>query len=99
MPTSRYFDQCPPFPKDVPVLEIPQISFQQLQYGNHETILSMFEACREYGFFLLDLNHSAEGATLLQDAENMFELTTETFAAGSETLEKYAYDPPRDLTG
>ncbi|KAJ5377288.1 uncharacterized protein N7496_004697 [Penicillium cataractarum] len=99
MPTSRYFDPCPPFPKDVPVLEIPQISFQQLQNGNHETTVSMFEACREYGFFLLDLIHSDEGATLLQDAEKMFELTTETFALGSETLEKHAYDPPRDLTG
>lgn len=59
----------------------------------------MFEACQEWGFFLLDLSDSNEGRVLLRDAEKMFDLNIDTFALDQSTLDSYAYNPPHDLTG
>lgn len=99
MPTTKYFAECPPFPKDIPVADLPRISFRNLQDANRNEASNMYEACREHGFFLLDLSDSRDGAMLLTDAEKMFDLTTETFALGQATLDKYAYNPPRELIG
>lgn len=99
MPTPRYFAQAPPFPAETPVATLPTISLQALQNASSNEAKKLFEACREWGFFLLDLTGSNEGTALLHDAENMFDLTTELFALDQDTLDRYAYDAPRDLTG
>ncbi|KAJ5579509.1 uncharacterized protein N7459_005494 [Penicillium hispanicum] len=99
MPTPPYFTKCPPFPDQIPVVDLPRISFRALQDDCRNEASNMYEACREFGFFLLDLSGSDDGTTLLNHAGRMFDLTTETFALGQETLGKFAYNPPRDLTG
>ena len=99
MPTSKYFDQCPPFPSDVPVVDLRKVSLQELQENNTEEAEHLYHACREWGFFLLDVKGSKEGEILLQDAETMFNLTAETFALDQSILDKYAFNPPHDLIG
>ncbi|KAA8642476.1 hypothetical protein EYZ11_001034 [Aspergillus tanneri] len=99
MPTPRLFDQCPAFPSALPVIPLPIVSFQKLQNNSFVEAGKLYEACQQWGFFLLDLRNSDDGATLLQDAEKMFELTEETFHLDKETLDQYAYNAPKDLTG
>jgi hypothetical protein len=100
MPTSKYFSKIPEFPSDVKVIDIPTISFENLKKGIEQDSEDLFEASREYGFFLLDLRNSEEGERLLKDAEKMFDLTAATFALGPEVLEaEYAYNPPKSLLG
>ncbi|KAJ5935759.1 hypothetical protein N7466_005306 [Penicillium verhagenii] len=99
MPTAKYFDHCPPFPSGVHVVPLPKISFKGLQNGNEKEIQTLFQACQEWGFFMLDLQQSEKGKELLGDAEKMFELTQETYSLDQSVLDSHAYKPPYDLTG
>lgn len=101
MPTSKYFSQCLDFPSgsEVPLANIPTVSFTKLQAGDSDESWTLYEACREQGFFLLDLRVSPEGETILQDGEKMFDLIGTTLNLDRDILAKYACDAPRDLTG
>jgi hypothetical protein len=99
MPSTKYFDRCPEFPSDIPVADIPTISFQNLKDADEGESYKLFDACQDHGFFLLDLAGSSDGDNLLKDAEAMFDIGSETLSLDSETLNKYAYNPPKDLTG
>ncbi|KAH8645581.1 oxidoreductase [Tricladium varicosporioides] len=94
MPTKRYFSQCPEFPSDVSVLNIPDISFSELQKDAEKESEKLYNACTEHGFFALDLGGSEDGRELLKQAEKCFDIGTETFDLGSDVLNKYAYKPP-----
>ncbi|KAB8216225.1 hypothetical protein BDV33DRAFT_194589 [Aspergillus novoparasiticus] len=99
MPTTRYFDQCPPFPSDLHIVPLPKVSLKGLQNGSKQESQLLFQACQEWGFFLLDLRQSDKGNELLGDAEQVFDLTRETFDLDQSVLDNYAYKPPHDLTG
>ncbi|KAI9658397.1 MAG: hypothetical protein M1821_002530 [Bathelium mastoideum] len=99
MPTAKYFDQCPKFPADVPIANVPTISFKALKSIDNDESERLFEACKEYGFFLLDLRGSSDGEGLLKDGERMFDIRTATMNLGENTLNQYAYKPPTDLFG
>lgn len=100
MPTAKYFSIIPEFPSNVSVADIPTVSFESLKKGIEQDSENLFEASREYGFFLLDLRNSEEGERLLKDAEKMFDLIAATFDLGPEVLEqKYPSNPPKSLLG
>lgn len=99
MPTTRYFDQCPPFPSNLHIVPLPKVSLEGLQNGSEHESQLLFQACQEWGFFSLDLRQSDKGNELLGDAEQMFDLTRETFDLDQSVLDNYAYKPPHDLTG
>jgi hypothetical protein len=99
MPTEKLFSQCPEFPSTVPVADLPILLLDKLCEDDEDETKKLFDACREYGFFLLDLRSSKAGETLLHDAERMFELTTTTLNLNQSVLDKYAYNPPKDLLG
>jgi hypothetical protein len=99
MPTSRYIDQCPEFPSDVPIANIPRLSFRELEVGSVEEVKKLFQACTDFGFFLLDLKGVDQGETLLNEAETLFDLTTTTLTLDREVLNNYAYQAPKSLLG
>ena len=99
MPTSEYHRRYPSFPTGIPTAPIPTISFRRLQDGDDGESESLYEACRQYGIFLLDLGVSDEGGQILKDAEKMFDLGEATLNIEKEVLDKYAAKPPRDLLG
>lgn len=99
MPTEQHFAQVPPFPSDIPLVPLPRISLQKLQDGNSKETSLLYEACREWGFFLLNLADAPAGKSVLDEAEKMFGLVSDTFALDQDTLDQYAYKPPTDLTG
>ncbi|TGO44896.1 hypothetical protein BCON_0448g00050 [Botryotinia convoluta] len=89
MPTSKYFNQYPEFPADLNVASIPSISFNRLKNNVNEESEKLFQACQEYGFFLLELRNGDQGETLLGDAEKMFDITTSTLTIDHEVLKEY----------
>jgi hypothetical protein len=99
MPTLKYFAKCPAFPTTIPVADIPVFSFDRLQKGDEGEEEKLFDACQEYGFFLLDLKESSEGNVLLHNAEKMFDLTEATLNLDKKILDTHASNPPRDLIG
>lgn len=98
-PTMSSSPQCPPFPSTVPVADLPTLSLARLSEHDTTEERRFFDACREYGFFLLDLKSSQRGESLLQDADRMFELAEHTLGLPESVLGEYAYNPPRDLLG
>ncbi|KAL4881116.1 oxidoreductase [Aspergillus karnatakaensis] len=94
MPTAEYFKPYPPFPSDVPVVSLSRISLEALKDNNTAETEKLFQACQEWGFFLLDLRGSSQGTTLLELAEKMFDLTTELSALDQATLDLYSFKDP-----
>lgn len=99
MPTSKYFDRCPKFPSDAPVADLAVISLQKLRENDGGETEILYEACREQGFFLLDLQGSKEGQRLLKDAERMYDLASEVFELDEEILDQYPFSAPKSLIG
>ncbi|PQE31746.1 2OG-Fe(II) oxygenase family protein [Rutstroemia sp. NJR-2017a WRK4] len=99
MPTEELFAQSPPFPDNVPIADIPVISYKGLQSNASDESQKLFNACREHGFFMLNLRDSEEGEALLKDAETIFKISNATFGLGQDELMKYVCNPPRDLRG
>ena len=77
------------------VIDLARISLRNLQNNDHSVSESLYEACREYGFFLLDLEGSEEGERLLKDAEKMFDLTAAMLELDGAVLDKFAYNAPK----
>lgn len=99
MPTQAYFDKYPSFPSDVPVAQLPRLSFAKLLAHEESESEALFEACRAMGFFLLDFQGCPEGEAFLKKAETMFDINEEVNAMDVDELMKYAYQPPHSLFG
>jgi hypothetical protein len=94
MPTQAYFDKYPPFPSNVPVANLPRLSFAKLLEGEKVESDALFEACRAVGFFLLDFESCTAGEEFLKKSEAMFDRNQEVTAMGVEELMKYSYQLP-----
>ncbi|PLB54131.1 oxidoreductase [Aspergillus steynii IBT 23096] len=94
MPTSKCFEQCPPFPSDLPVLDLKRVSLAALEQKCPVEGERLLAACKEWGFFLLDMDGSDQGTALLRDAEEMFGLTADLSTLDEETLNKYHHKAP-----
>ncbi|KAF7952548.1 uncharacterized protein EAE97_002045 [Botrytis byssoidea] len=85
MPTLKYFEECPEFPTDVLIADIPTISYLKLLGNFAEESENLYEACREY--------------QLLEDAEIMYDANVDIFNLGPETLMDNKLNMPKDLNG
>ncbi|KAI1452443.1 putative oxidoreductase [Annulohypoxylon moriforme] len=99
MPTQAYFDQYPAFPDDVQTAELQRVSFAKLLKSDAAEAKTLFEACRAWGFFVLDFAGCEEGQSFINSAANMFELDKEVNSMDVDELMKYAYKPPHSLFG
>lgn len=87
---SDYWDRSyPPFPRDVPIAKLSKVNLQKLVAANEEESQKLFESCRTLGFFLLDLQESQEGNTMLRDVGEMFRLAKSLFDLDTETKMDY----------
>lgn len=87
---SDYWNQSyPKFPSDVPTAKLRKLHLQKLQSTNEEESQKLFESCRTSGFFLLDLQGSPEGNTMLSDVGEMFKLAGSLFSLETDTKMKY----------
>ncbi|KAI4086089.1 MAG: hypothetical protein LQ344_007867 [Seirophora lacunosa] len=89
MPTEEHFAKYPPFPSDVPVVQLECLSFTKLLAGDEAESERLFEACQHTGFFLLNLRGTAEGETMLKHAAKAFKLTEQIHELDQDELKNY----------
>ncbi|KAE8404938.1 oxidoreductase [Aspergillus pseudonomiae] len=94
MPTPKLFAQCPPFPPDLPVVPLTKVSLSALERNCPAEAQKLLSACQEWGFFLLDMRGSDQGTAMMQDAEEMFDLTADLSEMDYEALNRYHHKPP-----
>ncbi|KAE8306302.1 hypothetical protein BDV41DRAFT_570053 [Aspergillus transmontanensis] len=82
MPTSKLFEQCPPFPSELPVVALKKISLSALERNCPAEAQRLFSACQE------------RGPVMLQYAEEMFDLTADLSEMDHITLNQYHHKPP-----
>lgn len=99
MPTASHFNRYPPFPENVPVAHLPRVSLAKLVANDDAESAQLFRACRETGFFLVDLRGSGEGETMLKDAELAFDWSEKIYQIDQEELMRHAFKPPESLFG
>ncbi|THV44304.1 hypothetical protein BGAL_0676g00010 [Botrytis galanthina] len=96
MHTLKCFEECPEFPADILIVDIPTISYLKLQNDSAKESENLYKANREHGFLLLDLNNCEEGKQLLEDAEIIYNISIDIFNFGPETSINYKLNIPKD---
>ena len=99
MPRASNFNDYPPFPEDVVVADLPQLSLCKLLENNIVESEKLFRSCRESGFFLLNLTGSSVGKDMLRNAELGFELSQKLFGLEQEELGRYTLNVEESLYG
>ncbi len=100
MPTAKAFEAVAPFPDDVPTFKLPRLMLGKLLSNDAAQSQRLFDTFQEYGFALLDMTDCAEGHSLLEQAEKMFDVTREvTIGLDIEEKMKYPVLPPKSLHG
>lgn len=79
----------PPFPDDVPTAPIARITLSKILNGDADEAASALEACRTYGFFYLDLTSTPLGEDLVQESEDLLDLSHKAFDHPSEEKDPY----------
>ncbi|KAI1145025.1 hypothetical protein F4825DRAFT_444933 [Nemania diffusa] len=64
----------PPFPADLPVAHISNISHQKILDGDVDEVTKVIKSAREVGFFRVNFRDSEIGQRFLAAANNMFTL-------------------------
>lgn len=79
----------PPFASNVETAPLVSISLEKLESGDHDESLSFFKACRELGFFYLNMNGSLLGESLVQEAETLHALGKNFFELPREDKDRF----------
>lgn len=84
----------PPFPSDLPTAPLLSLSLRELESSAApaEVTARLFAACRDVGFFYLDLTDSALGGTILHAAEELHVLQQRFFALPHEAKDAFGQD-------
>lgn len=61
----------PPFPDSIKTAPLVSVSFESLEKGDGEASATFFKACKELGFFYLDLVGSELGENIIAEAEKL----------------------------
>lgn len=94
------FNNVPPFPSDVPTIDLRCLSYNKLLAEDVAESEQLFKSCKENGFFLLNLQGSNEGDEMLELAKFAFQLSEDlSMKSDKEELEKYAWKPPGSIFG
>jgi isopenicillin N synthase-like dioxygenase len=86
-------NEYPPFPDGLPTIDLETISLHKIQNGDRAEQDRMFEACKNWGFFYLELAHSEQGEFIHRNADEVARVAEQTMALPLEEKQKYC---PRD---
>lgn len=99
MASEALFKNIPPFPEDVPTAPMPTISFGSLRRRDDQVEKNVLKACREVGFFLLDLRGDELGTKLVHEIDQLFHVCQETMNLPDDIKEQHQNDIPRSFLG
>ncbi|TVY47766.1 Oxidoreductase [Lachnellula occidentalis] len=89
MTPSTSHHLLPSFDKDVETAPLVSVSFAKLESGDKASSNAFFKACKELGFFYLDLFGSELGETIIAEAERLNVLQKEFFKMPFDDKQKY----------
>ncbi|KAI0096346.1 Clavaminate synthase-like protein [Nemania sp. FL0031] len=99
MASEALFENIPPFPDDVPTAPMPTISFGSLRQRDDQVEKDVLKACKEVGFFLLDLRGDELGTKLVHEIDQLFHMCQETMNLPDDIKEKHQIDITKSLLG
>ena len=99
MPHFTEFNSNPPFPNDVPIAKLRNISLTNLRNGSELESEALFDACKEDGFFVLDLRGDEMGEKILDQAGKLFDLGKDLFDLPYDTKMKFPMGGARSVFG
>ncbi|KAI5917756.1 oxidoreductase [Camillea tinctor] len=99
MASDKHFTAVPPFPDNVPVIPMHTVSLTGLHSGDEATARLMLDACRELGFFLLDLRQDALGETIMTEIDQLLSIGKDILNLPEDVKEKYLHDIPKSFLG
>lgn len=79
----------PPFPDDVKTAPLVSVKFEDLEKGDAATSSTFFKACKELGFFYLDLLGSELGESIVAEAEKLNKVQRDFFKLPNEVKDVY----------
>ena len=82
-------DQYPPFPEGFETVELQTISLKKLLDRDHAEQDHVFEACKDRGFFYLELPGCAPGDTIKSGADEICRVAERTFQLPEDEKMKY----------
>ena len=89
----------PPFPDDIPTVPLVQISLRKLLEDDQSESDRFFTACKDLGFFYLDLRGTTEGRSLLEDADELFDVGSKLFDLPLEEKQRYDFSEQNSYFG
>lgn len=99
MVSEKLFQSCPAFPDDVPVAQLSKISLAKLASKDESEVREMFQACQQFGFFLLDLNNDPMGEDMIAELEEVFHVIEATMHLSAEEKEEHRAELPKKVWG
>ena len=85
-------DQYPPFSSTVPTAPLVSIKLSALESGDASESSAFFEACKDLGFFYLDMVGSELGESIVEESEKLHALQQEFFALPRESKDVYTQE-------
>lgn len=89
-PPTASFPDIAPFPTSIPTAPLLRLSLSALRSDPAESA-RLFQACKDLGFFYLDLQGDELGQELLRESDALFRLSRKLFDIGRDDLQKYDY--------
>lgn len=93
-------DLYPPFPDspEFPTIDLETISLAKLQNGDPSELDRVFEACKNWGFFYLELPGCEQGETIANGADDICRVAEKMFHLPLDEKLKYEYQG-KDIFG
>lgn len=79
----------PSFSNDIKTAPLVSVKFEDLEKGDRDASAALFKACKELGFFYLDLLGSELGEKIVAEAERLNKVQQEFFRLPSEVKDVY----------
>lgn len=91
MPTEQIFTRYPPFPSEIPSIDLERLSSDKLMKNDAIKSKKLFKASQDTIFFLVDLKGSKHGETMFKHAKNASGLNKQIHELEQAELKLYAF--------
>jgi hypothetical protein len=89
MPPLTSHHLLPPFPDNIKTAPLASVSFKDLENYDADASTALFKACKDLGFFYLDLFGSELGEKIIGESETLNTLQKEFFELPNEVKDVY----------
>ncbi|OJD10578.1 hypothetical protein ACJ73_09751 [Blastomyces percursus] len=95
MPHEKNFAGIPPFADDVPCAPLLRLSLEKLLSEDEAEVQRFYSACKDLGFFYLDLR----GTAILADADQLFGIGEQLFELDIDEKRRYDFSKQNSYFG